>query len=294
VQFSREAWGTGKMLNLIGPSHASDPSYRDLHARAEMRTISPTQSALLGKMGIEADVRHVVGSITAPTLVIHRTGDRFIGVAHGRWLAEKITTATMFELEGDDHAANLGDFEGILDRIDEFITGERPTALPTRILTTVLFTDIVGSTERAADIGDHRWKDLLDQHDRTAARQIERFGGSLVKSTGDGLMATFDAPGRAVLCAAAIRDAVKVLGLDTRAGVHTGEMQIRGDDIGGIGVHIAARISARAGAGEIWASRTVRDLTVGSGIDFQPLGSHELKGVSEPWELYLVGAAETN
>jgi class 3 adenylate cyclase len=200
----------------------------------------------------------------------------------------------MFELEGDDHAANLGDFEGILDRIDEFITGERPTALPTRILTTVLFTDIVGSTERAADIGDHRWKDLLDQHDRTAARQIERFGGTLVKSTGDGLMATFDAPGRAVLCAAAIRDAVKVLGLDTRAGVHTGEMQIRGDDIGGIGVHIAARISARAGAGEIWASRTVRDLTVGSGIDFQPLGSHELKGVSEPWELYLVGAAETN
>ncbi len=288
IEFSGEVWGTGQMLRMIAPSLADDVVSRDRASRAEKLTISPRQSAILGSMGIELDVRHVLASIAVPTLVIHRSGDRFVNVAHGRYLAEHIPSATMFEVDGDDHLLTVGDIDPILDRIDEFITGERVVPMSSRILTTVLFTDIVGSTELAAEIGDQRWKQLLDEHDRVATRQLDRFGGRLVKSTGDGMMATFDGPGRAVLCAGAIRDAVKVLGIDIRAGVHTGEVEVRGEDIGGIGVHIAARILGEAGVGEVWASRTVRDLSVGSGVSFEPEGSRQLKGVSEPWELYRV------
>jgi class 3 adenylate cyclase len=288
VEFSQQAWGTGEMLALIGPSRANDPAYRAEFSRFEKLSISPRQSAILGRMGIEADVRGVLASITVPTLVVHRRGDRFVDVAHGRYLAEHIPNATLFEVDGEDHAYFMGSVDPILDRIDEFITGELTRAVSTRVLTTVLFTDIVRSTETVAEIGDKRWREILDHHDRTARRQVERFGGKLIQKTGDGLMATFDGPARAVLCAGAIRDAVKVLGLDTRAGVHTGEVELRGEDLGGIAVHIAARIAGEAGAGEVWASRTVRDLTTGSGIEFSPEGPRRLKGVNEPWELYQV------
>jgi class 3 adenylate cyclase len=288
VEFSQQAWGTGEMLALIGPSRANDPAYRAEFSRFEKLSISPRQSAILGRMGIEADVRGVLASITVPTLVVHRRGDRFVDVAHGRYLAEHIPNATLFEVDGEDHAYFMGSIDPILDRIEEFITGELTRAVSTRVLTTVLFTDIVRSTETVAEIGDKRWREILDHHDRTARRQVERFGGKLIQKTGDGLMATFDGPARAVLCAGAIRDAVKVLGLDTRAGVHTGEVELRGEDLGGIAVHIAARIAGEAGAGEVWASRTVRDLTTGSGIEFSPEGPRRLKGVNEPWELYQV------
>jgi class 3 adenylate cyclase len=250
--------------------------------------ISPTQSAILGRMGIEYDVRPVLGSISAPTLVIHRTGDRFIPVAHGRYLAEHIHGARLLELEGEDHAYSVGDIDSILDAIVEFVTGERSAPPSTRVLATVLFTDIVGSTEAATHFGDQRWRELLDQHDRAGRRQLERFGGKLVKSTGDGVMATFDGPTKAVLCAAAIRDAVKVMGLDVRAGIHAGEVEVRDSDIGGIAVHIAARIAALAGPGEVVVSRTITDLVAGSGIEFDDLGARDLKGVQGTWNLYAV------
>jgi len=288
VNFSRDAWGTGAMLNLLLPSRADDPGYREAFARAEKLFISPTQSAILGRMGVESDVRHVLGTISAPTLITHRTGDRFVSVAHSRYLAEHIPNAKLVEFEGEDHAPYSGDVDALLDEIEEFVVGERAAPEPGRVLATVLFTDIVNSTGLASEVGDQRWKELLDGHDRVARRQLDRFGGRLVKMTGDGLLATFDGPAKAVLCACAIRDGVKVLGLDTRGGVHTGEVELRGDDIGGIGVNIAARVVDKAGAGEVWASRTVRDLSVGSGITFEPQGAQDLKGVGEPWELYRV------
>jgi class 3 adenylate cyclase len=288
VAFSRETWGTGAMLQLLAPSHLDDPTYRELFARMEKLSISPSQSAILGRMGIESDVRHVLGSIRAPTLVIHRAGDGFIDVSHGRYLADHIPGAVLHEVDGEDHLIFSGDTDAILDAIEEFITGERTAPVPDRVLATVVFTDIVDSTRVAGELGDRQWKELLDRHDRVARRQLDRFGGRLVKSTGDGLMASFDGPGKAVLCACAIRDGVKVLGLDTRSGVHTGEVEIRGDDIGGIAVHIAARILGESDRGEVWVSRTVRDLSVGSGITFEPKGPHELKGISDLWELYQV------
>lgn len=290
VSSSAHAWGSGAMIRVLAPSRADDSLYRERFARLEKRIISPAQSAILGRMGVEYDARHVLGSISSPTLVIHRTGDRFINVAHGRYLAEHIPGARLLELDGNDHLYYVGDVDAVLDGIEELITGERKAVLPSRVLTTVLFTDLVGSTQLASDLGDERWRVLLDQHDTVARRQLDRFGGRLVKSTGDGLMATFDGSARAVLCACAIRDSVKLLGLDTRAGVHTGEVELRGEDLGGLGVHIAARIAHAAGAGEVWASRTVRDVSAGSGIAFQAQGPRTLKGVSEPWELYRVAA----
>jgi class 3 adenylate cyclase len=288
VDLSREDWGTGAMLRILAPSRAKDPAYLELFARVEKLSISPTQSAILGRMGTESDVRHVLGSITAPTLVIHRTGDRFVGAAHGRYLADHIPNATYAELDGDDHALYAGDVDALLDEIEQFITGERARPVPNRVLATVLFTDIVNSTGLASQLGDQQWKGLLDRHDQVAHRQVDRFGGRMVKTTGDGLLATFDGPARAVLCACAIRDGVKVLGVDTRSGVHTGEVEMRGEDIGGIGVHIAARVVDKAGPGQVWASRTVRDLSTGSGITFESTGAHELRGVVEPWELFQV------
>jgi class 3 adenylate cyclase len=288
VDFSRTVWGTGAMLEVLAPSRADDPAYRERFAQVEKLMISPTQSAILSRMGIEYDVRPVLGSISAPTLVIHRTGDRFVPVAHGRYLAEHIHGARLLELEGEDHAYNVGDVDSILDAIVEFVTGERSAPPSTRVLATVLFTDIVGSTEAATHFGDQRWRELLDQHDRAGRRQLGRFGGKLVKSTGDGVMATFDGPTKAVLCAAAIRDAVKVLGLDVRAGIHAGEVEVRDSDIGGIAVHIAARIAALAGPGEVVVSRTITDLVAGSGIEFDDLGPRDLKGVQGTWNLYAV------
>jgi len=287
VQMTAEGWGSGSMLEIIAPSHARDPSTRGWFAQVEKLQVSPAQGAALNRMGADADVRDALTSVRVPTLVVHRRGDQLIDVAHARYVAQHIPGARMIELEGEDHAF-FSDPDAILDEIEEFITGQRGHAVPDRVLTTVLFTDIVGSTDIAREVGDRRWRDVLDQHDRVGRRQLDRFRGRLVKATGDGLMATFDGPATAILCACAIRDGVKVLGLDIRAGVHTGEVEVRGEDIGGIGVHIAARIAGAAGPGRVWTSRTVRDLVIGSGIDFKSMGPRPLKGVGEPWELYEV------
>jgi class 3 adenylate cyclase len=236
-------------------------------------------------MNTDVDVRCVLPTITVPTLVIHRAEDRRVEAGGARWLAEQIPGARYVELPGRDHLI-WADPGPILDLVEEFVTGVPPADVPDRVLVTVLFTDIVGSTEKAAALGDEAWRQLLDRHDETVRRYLERYRGREVKTTGDGFLAVFDGPARAVRCAQAIADAVGAFGLEIRAGAHTGEVELRGEDVGGVAVHAAARIAALAGPGEVLVSRTVRDLTSGSGIELAERGAHELKGVPGAWELY--------
>jgi class 3 adenylate cyclase len=220
--------------------------------------------------------------------VLHRVDNAFVRIGHGRYLAENIAGAKLIELPGRDHLPFVGDTDGLVGEIEEFLTGSRGAPNADRVLAAILFTDIVGSTELAAGTGDRRWRELLDDHDRMAGRQVHRFGGRQVKTTGDGILATFDGPARAIHCGLALREGARQLGLDVRVGLHTGEVERRGDDVGGIGVHIAARIQARAQPGEVWVSRTVTDLVAGSGIAFSDRGEHQLKGVPGAWQLFAV------
>jgi class 3 adenylate cyclase len=232
------------------------------------------------RMNTELDVRDRLASLGAPTLVLHRTGDVFVDAGHSRYLAEHIPGARLVELPGDDHWPFAGDAETLVGEIEELVTGERRTSPePERVLTTLLFTDIVGSTEMAASLGDRRWKDLLAQHNALVRTQLERFHGREQQTTGDGFFATFESPTQAIRCAAASRDAIRPLGLELRAGVHAGECERIGPDLGGIAVHVGARVAAAAEAGEILVSSTVGDLVAGSGIRFTPRGSFALKGV---------------
>jgi class 3 adenylate cyclase len=226
--------------------------------------------------------------IHAPTLVLHRTNLDFVPVQHGRYLAEHIPGATLIELPGVEGPLVWEMPQLTLDHVQEFLTGVGRVAEPTRVLSTVLFTDIVGSTERAAELGDRRWRELLNVHDELAYRLIEEFGGRLVKTTGDGILATFDGPGRAIQCAAALRDELAGIGVGIRAGLHTGEVELRDHDVGGLAVHIAARVMTAAAPGETLTSRTVQDLVVGSDIVLEDRGTHRLKGVADPWQLYTV------
>jgi class 3 adenylate cyclase len=231
------------------------------------------------------DVRDVLGSVQAPTLVIHRGQDRMIHAGQGRYLASAIAGARYVEASGEDHLFYVGDQDEIVDEIEEFLTGVRRVEV-NRVLATVLFTDIVGSTELAARLGDRRWRERLDDHDRIVTQLVERARGSLVKHTGDGVLATFDGPARAVRCGMAAREALHGVGLDVRAGLHTGEVERRGGDVAGLAVVIARRICDLAGPGEIAVSRTLTDLVIGSGLDFERRGSVPLKGVPGEWELY--------
>jgi class 3 adenylate cyclase len=233
------------------------------------------------------DVRDILPVIQAPTVVLHRRGDRMVRADSGRYLAAHIPGARFVELPGDDHLFYFGDTEPILVEIEEFLTGVRHVEID-RSLATVLFTDIVGSTQLTATVGDRRWKDLLDEHDRVIAQLVARFHGHLVKTTGDGVLATFDGPGRAVRCAMSVRESVRHLGIDVRAGLHIGEVERRGDDITGMAVIIGRRICDGAGAGEIVVSRTVTDLVVGSGLTFTPRAAQALKGVPGEWQLFTV------
>jgi class 3 adenylate cyclase len=275
-------------LELINPSIAGDHAFRTWWDRAGRRGASPAMAAAITEAVFEADVRRMLPLISAPTLVVQRRDDCMIGAEHGRYLADHIPCATYLEVPGADNLYWLGDTEMLLDEIEEFLTGTRLGPRTDRVLTTVLFTDIVGSTERIVAVGEQRWRDQLDRHDAAVRRQLVRFGGRQVKTTGDGVLATFDGPGRAVQCASAIRDAADELGLEIRAGVHTGEVDVRGEDIGGLSVHVGARVSAAAGPGEILVSRTVTDLVVGSGIEFVDRGEHDLRGVPGHWRLYAV------
>jgi class 3 adenylate cyclase len=265
-----------------------DPRFRDTWARY-LRSSSSLGAALaLTRMNAEIDVRPILGTVAVPTLVIHRVGDRSTSIVAGRDLAARIPGARLIELPGDDHLPWVGDSEAILGEIEEFLTGVRSRPEPDRILATVLFTDIVGSTERLAAIGDAAWRDLLDAHHARVREQLVRFGGREINTAGDGFFATFDGPARAVRCALAIIAALRPVGLEIRAGVHTGEVELAPDGVRGLAVHVGARIGALAGPGEVLASRTVRDLVVGSGLIFVDRGTHRLKGVPEEWQLYAV------
>jgi len=280
-------WGTGVSQAVAAASTVDDDSARQWWARIERQSLSP--GAVNDMLGViaDADVRPVLDSIHLPTLIVHRTGDTYVPVEHGRYLAEHIAGAKFVELPGIDHAGWEGGDE-VLDEIEEFVTGHRPVHELDRVLATVLFTDIVGSTEKARELGDRQWRELLDRHDELARDELARHQGRLVKTTGDGLLATFDGPARAIRCASTLR---QVLPVPIRSGLHTGEVELRGDDVGGIAVHIGARVAALADAGEVLVSRTVKDLVAGSGITFKDRGMHTLKGVPEEWQLYSVSSS---
>jgi class 3 adenylate cyclase len=237
---------------------------------------------------LETDLRHLLPTIQAPTLVLCRSEDQVAGPDHARYLAAHIARAKLVELPGEDNLMYVGDSDAVVDEVEEFLTGDRHASVSDRVLATVLFTDIVGSTERAAELGDRRWRDLLDSHDRTVRRQLERFRGREVKTAGDEFLVTFDGPGRAIQCACAIRDAVRALGMEIRAGLHTGEIEVRGDDVAGMAVHIGARVAACAGPGEVLVSGAIPPLVAGSGLVFEDRGEHELKGVPGTWRLLAV------
>jgi pimeloyl-ACP methyl ester carboxylesterase len=283
-----ESWGTGARLDVFAPRAALDERFRRWYGRYERLSLSPRMLRAVIASDFEKDLRGILPSIRVPTLVLHRAGNRFIDVRKGRYLAEHITGARFVEVPGDDHLFHLGETEIILDEIEEFLTGERPVPEIDRVLATVLFTDIVGSTERAAALGDHAWRSLLDAHHEVARRELERHRGREVEFAGDGLLATFDGPARAIRCACAIAEGVRGLGLEIRSGLHTGEIELAGRAVRGIAVHIGARVAAEAGSGEVVVSSTVKDLVAGSGLRFVDLGLRALKGVPDEWRLFRV------
>jgi class 3 adenylate cyclase len=249
---------------------------------------SPGRARSLQAVTLFADVRAVLASVQVPTLVLHRRSDDVLRVGHGRYLGDNIPGARYVELDGSDDLYWTGDRDGVLDEIEEFLTGLRRGAGADRMLSTILFTDIVSSTERAAEVGDRRWSEVLDRHDAVMRRQLTRFGGREVNTTGDGMVAAFDGPTRAVVCGQALVDAAAQVGISIRVGIHTGEIERRGNDVAGLAVHLAARVQALAQPGEVLVSRTVVDLVAGSGISFTDRGERELKGVPGSWRLYAV------
>jgi len=285
-----ESWGSEGFNTMLGtwmyPNLAED-QLRALR-RIHRLSASPGTVAAMYQMLTSIDLRPVLPTIQVPTLVLHRRDDRFLPVGNGHYLADHIPGARFVPLNGADASLVLGDSSEALDEIQEFLTGIRPVPEVDRILATVLFTDIVGSTDLAARLGDKRWHHLLEQHHRLVREQLSRFRGREIDTAGDGFFATFDGPARAIRCATAIRDGLRGLGLSVRAGLHTGEVELIGDKVGGIAVHTGARVSAQAGPGEILVSRTVVDLVAGSGITFEDRGEHQLKGVPGPWRLFAV------
>ncbi|HEV8424116.1 MAG TPA: adenylate/guanylate cyclase domain-containing protein [Actinomycetes bacterium] len=283
-----DTWGTGDRIADGIPSRAGDERFRRWMARIQRSIASPRTVHTFLRALFRVDVRPLLPLIQAPTLVLHRRDFPMLPIEHGRYLAEHIPGARLVELPGSDGPLAWETPELTLRHIEEFLTGAPRTAPTSRVLATVLFTDIVASTERAAELGDRRWRELLQVHDDLANRLVERWGGRVVKTTGDGMLATFDGPGRAIGCVVALRDQLGDIDVQVRAGLHAGEVELRGDDVGGIAVHIASRVMATAGAGEIVVSRTVRDLVAGSDITLQDRGSRRLKGVDGVWQLFAV------
>ncbi len=285
-------WGTGRNLRIFAPSLAGDERFATWWGRLERLSSSPASTLEILRLNAQVDVTDVLGAIRVPTLVIHRRGDRVSPLANARYIARAIPGARLVELEGDDHIGVAGDVEPVIEEVEELLTGARSEREAERVLATVLFTDIVDSTGHAAALGDRRWRDLLAEHDARLRDEIARHRGRAVKSTGDGVLAVFDGPARAIRCATRAHEAVRDLGLALRVGLHTGECEMLGDDVGGVAVHIGARVTAAAAPGEVLVSGTVRDLVVGSGIAFEDRGEHELKGVPGRWALHAVGGAE--
>ena len=285
-------WGVDLIRSLLqqyAPSIVDDEELVQAHTRAALRAASPAAAAALTRMSASIDVRHVLPAIRVPTLVLYRANEALADAS--RFVGERIPGARTVELPGSDHMPWLGDQDAVVDEVEEFLTGVRPHPAMDRVLATVLFTDIVGSTELAADLGDRRWRDLLQRHDAVVRRELDRFRGRELSTAGDGFLATFDGPARAVVCAVSIRDAARALGLQIRFGLHTGELELAGSEIRGIAVHTGARVAAKAGPGEVLASSTVKDLVAGSGLEFEDRGSHRLKGVPGEWHLYAVAGA---
>jgi class 3 adenylate cyclase len=284
-QHIRDHWGEGKALALLVPDQG-DPLQLALLERV---SASPGMARATMESAMRLDVAELLPTITVPTLVVHARDD-LVPIQFGRYIADHIPGARILEVPGRDHAPWFSEPDLIAAEIEELLTGARHARAPDRLLATVLFTDLVSSTERAAALGDARWRSFLERHDEVVREELSRFEGKEVKTVGDGFLATFDGPARAIRCAEAIRSAVQGLGMEVRAGIHTGECEVMGDDVGGLAVHIAARVSALAGPGEILVSRTVRDLVVGSGLEFEDRGDHELKGVPGDWGVLAVAA----
>jgi len=285
LEETESTWGTGRTMGVLAPTAVADPLFDA--GRFERSSASPGATTAIIQMAADTDARPALPSISAPTLVVHRTDDRVVPVEAGRDLAARIPGARLVELPGADHAF-FSDPDPVVDQVEEFVTGGTASGEPDRVLATVLFSDIVGSTSTAATVGDRRWRELLDAHDAVVTRQLERFRGRSVKHTGDGRLAAFDGPARAIRCGLAIRDGVRPLGLSVRVGIHTGEVEVRGDDLIGISVVTASRVMDAAGDDEVWVSQTVRDLVAGSGLRFEDRGGHGLKGVPGTWTLWEV------
>jgi class 3 adenylate cyclase len=289
-EFIVPSWGMpdGVVLEIFTPSDADDPEAREFLARFERHAASPAMSAWIFEMSLDIDVRHVLSAIHVPTLVLHRRGDKVVNRRAGRWLADQIPGASFVELSGQDHLPWSGDQDTVLDEAQEFLTGVRAAPEPDRVLATVMFVDIVDSTKRAAEVGDRRWREILESHQQSVRHELARFRGNEVKTLGDGSLATFDGPARAVRCGKSIIEAARSRSLKARVGLHSGEVELMGDDVGGIAVHIAARVGALAGSGEVLVSSTVKDLVAGSGLEFDDRGARELKGVPGEWRLFAV------
>jgi class 3 adenylate cyclase len=281
-------WGTEDAADFTAPDCAGDPAFRRWSAKNGRAACSPREAGSYLRLLQRTDVRAVLPAIRVPTLVLHRRDVGWIGIDQGRYLAKHIPGARFDVVPGSSLVINIEPYEEILEHVEEFLTGARPVLESDRALAAVLFTDIVGSTERAATLGDHLWRNLLESHDAIARTILNQHRGRLVKTTGDGVLATFDGPGRAIRGALALSDALRALGIEIRAGLHTGEIEFRGEDIGGIGVHVAARVLQHAEPGQLLVSAAVPLLVAGSGIQFEDRGEHVLKGVPGAWKLFSV------
>jgi class 3 adenylate cyclase len=289
VERQSEDWADGdpKYFRVLAPSRADDVQFVEHMGGLGRTAISPGAVGHYFRETVLADLRACLPDVEAPTLVLQRARGPIVSAGMGRYVAGHIAGAHYVEIDGDDHIWFTERADEIVDEIEEFVTGARSSADPDRRLATILFTDIVGSTAKAAEVGDTRWRALLDQHDEIVRGELARFGGEEIDSTGDGFLSTFDAPGRAIRCVRAMGDTLAAIGVDIRAGVHTGEVEVRGQQIGGLAVHIGARVAATGGSGEIVVSSTVKELMAGSGVTFVDRGEHELKGVPGMWRLYL-------
>jgi len=281
-------WGRELGLDSLAPSVQDDPAIRRWLETYVRRSASPGAALALARMNTQIDVRQVLPTVNVPALILHRTGDKDSKVEEGRYIADHIPGARFMELPGEDHFPWIGDQDSVLDEVEEFLTGVRRAPEPDRVLATVLFTDIVGSTEFAHRLGDRAWTDLLARHHDLVRTQLDRFRGREIDTAGDGFLAGFDGPARAIRCAVAIREALGTLGIDIRAGLHTGEVEVMGDTLAGVAVHTGARVAGLAGAGEVLVSSTVKDLVAGSGIEFEDRGTRQLKGVPGEWRLFAV------
>jgi pimeloyl-ACP methyl ester carboxylesterase len=286
-----ERWGTGASLRAFAPSLAGDEVAQASWARLERLSVSPAGIRTLLRIAAATDVRDILPIVRVPTLVLHRAGDQPVPIAHGRYIAEHIPEARFVALPGSDHVPIAGDMDALLGEVEEFVTGVRHGPRADRVLATVMFVDIVGSTARAAAVGDRRWRELLDAFHALVREELTRYRGREVDTAGDGFLAAFDGPARGVRCACAVVRGVRRLGLEVRAGLHTGECEVMGARLAGIAVHIGARVAALAGSGEVLVSGTVRDLVAGSGITFEERGEQTLKGVPGAWRLYAIASA---